>query len=733
MFVCGECGQRADAAGVCAADGEPLAPTADPLLGTDVGRYRLARVLGEGGMGRVYLAVHPGIGSRVAIKILADQCARNPELLERFFAEARAVNLIRHEGIVNILDLAQLADGRPYIVMEYIAGATLGSLVRAAPAPLGGVVQVMAEVLAALAAAHAIGIVHRDLKPDNILVTREGRAKVLDFGIAKLAPGLSNDLSPRTRTGALLGTPAYMAPEQITGAGNADARSDVYAAGVVLFEAVTGRVPFQGATLFDLMRAHLEATPPSPRAFRPDLPPPFEAVILTALAKDPAARFQSAGAMAEALRTASSALPAEAWRTLTGGRRAAPATAPPASGQGRASDAGFSALGPTHATTGGGAHSPAPHLPAPPSAAPAMQAGAAPAAQAGAAAMQAPAAQAGAAAMQASAAPAVPVAASATRQRGLWIGATVAVAAAVGIVVFLVTSRGSQDAAREPADRVASAAPPDVTPAEDRAPPPTPTEPAGAPAPDASVTEVERRERGNAPAGGERGRAGGKPAGASERTRPADPPPAERAAAEPPSAPAPAPAVVEHEVKPPAGVRVEGNVKLVETESQSYSEPIANAARFDPVAYLATATRIARRLLPDARLTSIDAFPVFAAGHVDLTVRDGSVDYRFRSPAGSQLPAGHPSNLPLERPCGVLLEVTARRASARVVTDDNCRDKLVRAPRCSLAQVWQRALAELRGAGLAATHAAKVSWLFDEAWYFDAHDRGSATVADSCP
>src|SRR3984885_4294621 len=272
MFVCPSCGQRYPSGGYCATDGAQLAATDDPLMGSEIDRYRIARTLGEGGMGKVYLAVQPAIGSRVAIKLLSDQCAKMPELVDRFFAEARAVNLIRHEHIVGVLNMSRLPDGRPFIVMEFVEGATLADIVRTTVAPLGGIVQVMGEVLAALGAAHAIGIVHRDLKPDNILVTAQGQAKVLDFGIAKLAPNL-RDVGSATRTGALLGTPAYMAPEQISGSANVDGRTDIYAAGCVLFEAVTGQPPFHGGSIFDLMRAHVEQAPPPPRALRPDLPP----------------------------------------------------------------------------------------------------------------------------------------------------------------------------------------------------------------------------------------------------------------------------------------------------------------------------------------------------------------------------------------------------------------------------------------------------------------------------
>lgn len=323
MFGCAQCGKRYEQPGYCAADGRPLARIGDPLLGTEVGRYQLTSVIGEGGMGRVYLGVHPAIGSRVAVKVLSDQCTQNPDLLQRFFSEARAVNMIRHERIVSVIDMAMLPDGRPYIVMEFIEGKTLSSVLAAGRAPLGGVAQLLTEVLSALGAAHELGIVHRDLKPDNVLVTGEGHAKVLDFGIAKLAPGLASS-SPRTATGALLGTPAYMAPEQISGATTVDARTDLYAVGVVLYQCATGGVPFHGDSLFDLMRAHVHDAPRPPRELRPDLPGAFEAVILRALAKDPAHRFDSAARMIEALQQAGSELPAAEWRSLA--TRGAPIT-----------------------------------------------------------------------------------------------------------------------------------------------------------------------------------------------------------------------------------------------------------------------------------------------------------------------------------------------------------------------------------------------------------------------
>jgi serine/threonine protein kinase len=327
MFVCPECGSSQPAEGRCPADGTALAPIGeDVLLGTTIGVYRVARLLGIGGMGRVYKGVHPAIGSRVAIKVLSRECSDRRDLVERFFAEAKAVNLIRHESIVNVLDLAMLPDGRPYIIMEYLDGAPLAALIEygvkhQAPLPLGGIARLTAEVLDALGAAHAKGIVHRDLKPDNIFVAPSGRPKVLDFGIAKL----SDVSNASTRTGSLLGTPHYMSAEQAAGR-PVDHRADIYAIGVILFECATGRKPFLAEALFDLLRMHVEAPPPPPRALRPDMPPALEQVILTALAKAPDQRFSSAMAMSVALQHATAQLAPEQWRPLT------PSAATPGSG-----------------------------------------------------------------------------------------------------------------------------------------------------------------------------------------------------------------------------------------------------------------------------------------------------------------------------------------------------------------------------------------------------------------
>ncbi|MEZ4222696.1 MAG: protein kinase [Polyangiaceae bacterium] len=315
MFVCPECGRSAASAGFCTEDGATLSEAQDTLLGTLVGSYRITRLAGFGAMGAVYMAVHPTIGSRVAIKVLNHDPSRSPSLVERFFAEARAVNLIRHEHIVNVLDLAQLADGRPYIVMEYLSGAPLSALFEKGQAPIGSLSRVIAEVLDALGAAHTKGIVHRDLKPDNLYVTPAGHVKVLDFGIAKLRTE-GEGAGVGTQTGSLLGTPHYMSPEQARGM-SVDARADLYALGVILYEGVTGQRPFDAPALFELLRKQVEEIPRPPREIVPSLPVAYESVILRAMAKDPAARFQSAEEFSRALLDATRALPDAAWAAFS--------------------------------------------------------------------------------------------------------------------------------------------------------------------------------------------------------------------------------------------------------------------------------------------------------------------------------------------------------------------------------------------------------------------------------
>jgi len=308
-----------------------LAPRAsDALLGCALGSYRVARLIGQGGMGKVYLGVQPDIGAKVAIKVLLDT-EGDSRRIARFFSEARAVNVVRHEHIVDVLDLGTLPDGAPYIIMELVEGETLAALVEErSPLPLGSVARLVAEVLAALDATHQKGIFHRDLKPENVMVTPAGHPKILDFGIAKL----EGDGQKLTGTGAFVGTPLYAAPEQARGL-EADGRADLYAVGAILFEAVTGRAVFVSDSLYGLLEKHASEPPPSARALRPDLPAAYEAVILRALAKAPNERYATARDMAEALTAAATGLPEAAFAPLHGVR--------PASREARV--AGFSRTG----------------------------------------------------------------------------------------------------------------------------------------------------------------------------------------------------------------------------------------------------------------------------------------------------------------------------------------------------------------------------------------------------
>jgi serine/threonine-protein kinase len=261
-------------------------------------------------MGTVYSAVHPIIGKKVAIKVLAGRLANNKNAIRRFVLEARAVNDIRHPGLVDIFSFGQLTDGRHYYVMEYLAGRNLGDVLRERIClPMAEVVPVFLEVGQALVAVHAKGIVHRDLKPENVFLLSTPqpggqRTKLVDFGLAKLLEGVPTHLSrggPRTAAGVNVGTPHYMSPEQCRGL-KVDVRSDLYSLGILLYETLTGRLPFDGATALDIWQAHVEKAPVPPVAICPgDISPAMNAIILRLLAKQPEQRFQNASDFCVAL------------------------------------------------------------------------------------------------------------------------------------------------------------------------------------------------------------------------------------------------------------------------------------------------------------------------------------------------------------------------------------------------------------------------------------------------
>jgi serine/threonine protein kinase len=270
------------------------------MIGETFGNYRATQLIGEGGMGVVYLAEHPGIGRRAAVKVLRPGLTDNPEILKRFFNEARAANAVRHPGIVEVFDCGTLPSGTSYIVMELLEGENLAARLRSVGRlPLADARRIAAQTASALAAAHTAGIVHRDLKPDNLFLVPDDRdtsvelVKVLDFGIAKLGQQGSNVSSVRTRTGSVMGTPAYMSPEQCRGTREIDHRTDIYALGVILYEMVCGRAPFVSEGFGEMVHLHISAPPPPPRTIDATIPEELERLILWCLAKEPADRVQT--------------------------------------------------------------------------------------------------------------------------------------------------------------------------------------------------------------------------------------------------------------------------------------------------------------------------------------------------------------------------------------------------------------------------------------------------------
>jgi eukaryotic-like serine/threonine-protein kinase len=265
------------------------------LLGN---RYRLGERIAAGGMGSVYRAVDETLGRQVAVKALRGELADDPTFLERFRREARAAAGLSHPGVAAIYDYGEV-DGQPFIVMELVEGENLAERVAAGgPLPWQEAFAIGEQVAAALAAAHDHGLVHRDVKPANIMLARDGHAKVTDFGIAQAAQAAT-----LTRTGMVLGSANYVAPEQAKG-GHVGPAADVYSLGCVLFEAVTGETPYHGGNAVAIATQHVSAPVPDPREHRPDLPPEAAALIMRALRKQPDARFASGTAMAAALSAA---------------------------------------------------------------------------------------------------------------------------------------------------------------------------------------------------------------------------------------------------------------------------------------------------------------------------------------------------------------------------------------------------------------------------------------------
>jgi len=268
-----------------------MALAGDTLIDTVFdGRYRIIRKLGAGGMANVYLAEDQELGRRVAIKILDDKHAADDSFIERFRREAKNAAGLSHPNIVSIYDRGE-AEGTYYIAMEYLAGRSLKELiVGRGPTPIRIAIDYTRQMLAGLGFAHRNGIVHRDIKPHNVVVDADGRLKVTDFGIAR------SGASQMTEVGSIIGTAQYLSPEQAKGA-PVDQRSDVYSVGIVLYEMLTGQVPFTGDTPLEIAMKHLSEVPVPPSELRPDVPEDLDLIALRALAKDPGDRYQTAEEM----------------------------------------------------------------------------------------------------------------------------------------------------------------------------------------------------------------------------------------------------------------------------------------------------------------------------------------------------------------------------------------------------------------------------------------------------
>ncbi len=450
---CGACG-RATSATEPSRAGVSSSASAPDLTGREIaGRYRILAKLGEGGMGAVYRGEQISLKRKCAIKLLKPELSSDAGLVKRFNAEAELVAKLSHPNVVNIYDFGQDQDGTLFIAMEFIEGRSLRSaMIADGPLPVRRAVAIAAQVAASLTDAHAHGIVHRDLKPDNVMLTERGREKdvvrVLDFGIAKLRDENKQTVQAMTQAGDLVGTPQYMAPEQIRG-DRIDGRTDVYALGAMLYEMVTGRLPFEGPTVMAILSKHLTETPPPPSVRRPDkgIPPPVDALVMASLAKDPAQRIASMELVGEQLAAIGAQLgsPSQPFVVPSG-----PAPGPSGWQPGMPTQQSAAPVGvQVHATP----HTPYPIL-APPQVAPHLPTGTPPPMQV---------------------APPAPVARRS--KRGLWIGLALGAAAVIGAIAIVASQAGSSSSkngggsssgtdapAHDPWDRSGSSASDDTPP-----------------------------------------------------------------------------------------------------------------------------------------------------------------------------------------------------------------------------------------------------------------------------
>ncbi|MEV7292672.1 protein kinase [Streptomyces microflavus] len=284
------------------------------------GRYQLRDLLGEGGMASVYLAYDSALDRQVAIKTLHTELGREQSFRERFRREAQAVAKLQHTNIVSVFDTGEDELGgalMPYIVMEYVEGQPLGSVLAAdiqqyGAMPADKALKVTADVLAALETSHEMGLVHRDIKPGNVMMTKRGIVKVMDFGIAR---AMQSGVTSMTQTGMVVGTPQYLSPEQALGRG-VDARSDLYSVGIMLFQLLTGRIPFDADSPLAIAYAHVQEEPVAPSSINRSVTPAMDALVARALKKNPNERFPSAAAMRDEIARVLNA---------SGGRTGAPA------------------------------------------------------------------------------------------------------------------------------------------------------------------------------------------------------------------------------------------------------------------------------------------------------------------------------------------------------------------------------------------------------------------------